>query len=99
MHAVIAECLYQPGSIVCIERDGWCCIIVAAVPHAPVVIGIDMIFRCKDTDECRVPPVHRTAEPCNQQEGLTGTEFPLSQLNPVDLCVLDRGCIDRYSRV
>ena len=90
MHAVIAECRHQPGSIICVLGHCWCSIIVTAVSHPPVIVDINMVFRGEDADERLVPAIHFSAESRDHEERFTGTEFPVSQGNPIDPGIFDR---------
>ncbi len=99
VHAVIPESGHYRGSVISVQGNGVCPIIVAAVSHPPVVVGIDMVFRGKDADERLVPGIHGIAESREHQERFTGSEFPVSQCNPVDLDVLDGCFVERYGRI
>ena len=78
MHAAIAESSHQPSSIICVLGNRRCRIIVAAVSHPPVVIGIDMVFRGKDANEGLVPAIHGASESRDHQERFTGSELTVS---------------------
>ncbi len=96
MHAVVAKSRHQPASVICIQGDRWCRIVVSAVSHSPGVIDIHMVFRCQDTNEGLIPlRIHGSTESRDHQDRFAGSEFTVSQPDPIDLRVLDRCCVDR----
>ena len=84
VHAAVPEGFDQPGGIIGIDGDRGGRIVHAAVPHSPVIVGIDMVFRGEDRKECLVPRGLRgsvvcdlTGESFDEQDGFAGSPFPV----------------------